>query len=250
MRKFSKIFLIVVASAAMFSFRMITDNWAAVSVDDMTKKIKEIEGFYKDNSAYTIKVTHASYKSYSATVAEEKSQGYFIKDAKNNYHSFAMGIHTVQNAKLKITVDSVNKSILINDPDKTYTKAVKTDDLSGYLKVCDQIKKIKGTNYDRFRFEFGKTQTFSAYEIWTGTDNRIEKLVMFFNAEFPSDPNEEKSAKTKPRAEIIFSDYKTTVKPVYKDHFDETKYITLKDGNYVASDKYKGCKVYDLRTKK
>lgn len=226
-----------------------TDNWKPLTVDEMGKEIKKIEEFYKTTPAYSISVSQASYKSYTAVTTEDKMTGYFIKDAKNNYHSYALGMHTIQNSKIKITVDSLNKSILINEPDKSFTKEVKTSDIGQMLKTCSAVKKITGTDGNRFRFEFGKSNTFSAYEIWTGKSAQIQKIIMYFNAEYPSDPNNEKSPKTKPRAEISFSNYKMNVKPVYSEHFDESKYIVIKNGKYEVTEKWKGYTVYDLRVK-
>jgi len=226
-----------------------TDNWNIITVDEMSKEIKKIEAFYKNTPAYSVSVTHASYKSYTATSSEDKMNGYFMKDAKNNYHSYVLGIHSVQNNKIKITVDSLNKSILINEPDKAFTKEVKVKEIEQMLKICTSVKKQNGTEISKYRFEFGKGTQYAAYEIWVNMDSRLQKIILYFNAEFPSDPDNDKSVKTKPRAEIVFSNYKTGIKPVYKDHFDETKYIKLSGDKYIPTEKFKNYKVYDLRAK-
>lgn len=229
------------------SFVLPGQDWETITVEDMTKEIKSIEDFYKGTSAYSIKVTHKTFKNYTTSVMEDQSNGYFIKDAKNNYHSFAMNIRTVQNGKIKITIDSLNQNILISEPDKSFTKEVKVSELKDLLKVCSKIKKMDSEETDKYRFEFEKSSTYSAYEIWTNSDHRIKKLVLFFSIELPSDPDDEKSAKTKPRAEIDFSNYKTGITPVYKTWFDETKYVILKNGIYEPTEKYKKYIVYNLK---
>ena len=225
------------------------DTWSTITAEEMAKETKKIEEFYKSSSAYSFYITHSTFKNYTTTVAEDKIKGYYVKDAKNNYHSFIMGTHTIQNAKIKMTIDSLNKMIQVSKPDLSFVKDVKLNEIEEMLALCTSIKKQKGEETKKFKMEFEKKYTYSAYEIWVDNESRLEKLVMYFNAEFPSDPNDEKSAKTKPRGEIIFSNYKTGIKPIYKDHFDESKYITLKGDKYVAAEKYKDYKIYDLRVK-
>lgn len=225
------------------------DNWTAITVEAMATEIKKIEAVYKDNVGYSFSISHVTYKNYTTTTAEDKMTGYFIKDAKNNYHSYILGVRTIQNSKVKITVDSINKSIQINTPDRSFTKEVKLSEVENMLKICSVVKKQDVSSGKKFRMEFAKTKKYSAYEVWVNSSSQLEKLVMYFNAEFPSDPNDEKSAKTKPRAEVLFTNYKTGLKPVYKDYFDETKYVTAKGDTYVGATNYKDYKIYDLRVK-
>lgn len=243
------IYIVLFSMAPMTVMKNPADSRTAISVEEMSKDIKKIEEFYKNTPAYSITVTHSSYKSYTATAPEDKMAGYFIKDAKNNYHSYSLGIHTLQNSKIKIAVDSVNKSILINEPDKSYTKEVKLTEIETMLKSCTSVKKETVMELTEYRFEFGKTKQYSAYGIWVNKSWQLQKIVLYFNAEFPSDPNDDKSPKTKPRAEIAFTNYKTNIKPVFKDHFDETKYIKISGDKYVTTEKFKGYTIYDLRVK-
>ncbi|MFN3342284.1 MAG: hypothetical protein ACK40M_06275 [Flavobacteriales bacterium] len=244
-------FLIYIFSLSLLSSAMVVpvNSWTAITVEDMAKETKKIESVYKVNVGYSFTISHITYKNYTTLTPEDKMTGYYIKDAKNNYHSYILGVHTIQNSKVKITVDSVNKSIQINSPDRSFTKEVKLSEVEEMLKICSAVKKQDVTTGKKFRMEFSKTKKYSAYEVWVNSSSQLEKLVMYFNAEFPSNPNDEKSAKTKPRAEVVFADYKTGIKPLYKDYFDEAKYITLKGDGYVASSAYKDYKIYDLRVK-
>lgn len=244
-------FLIYIVSFSLLSSMVLApaDNWTSITVEDMAKETKKIESVYKDNVGYSFSISHVTYKNYTTAKSEDKMTGYFIKDAKNNYHSYILGVHTIQNNKVKITIDSLNKSIQINSPDRSFTKEVKLSEVEDMLKICSSVKKQDITTGKKFRMEFSKTRKYSAYEVWVNASSQLEKLVMYFNAEFPSDPGDENSAKTKPRAEVLFTNYKTGLKPDYKSYFDETKYITFKGDTYVGSSTYKEYKIYDLRVK-
>lgn len=233
----------------LFGFILPDSNWETVTASDMSKEIKSMEEFYKNTSAYSIKIVHRTYRNYSATKIEDESTGFFIKDAKNNYHSYSMGIRTIQNSKMKLTIDSLNKSILLNEPDSYLSKEVKISELKDLLKLCSAIKMNKEEGAKKYRFEFNKGGSYSAYEIWANSSSQIKKLILFFNTEVLTDPSDEKSAKTKPRAEISFSDYTTGITPDYKKYFDETPYIQLKNEKYSGVGKYKGFEVLDLRVK-
>lgn len=234
----------------LFSGFIIQENkWEEISISDMTNNIKKIEDFYKNTSSYSLKITHKTFKSHTETKVEDFSNGFFIKDAKNNYHSYSLGIHTIQNAKYKLTIDSTNKSILVSDPDKAFTKEVKVSELKDFLKICTAIKKYNGEKNDYYKFEFGKTGTYKAYEIIVNENWQITKIKIYFNTEVLSDPSNEKSAKTKPRGEILFTDYKTGIIPDYKKYFDESQYITVKNNEFNPTEKFKGFTVYDLRVK-
>ncbi|MFZ5553170.1 MAG: hypothetical protein ACOZCO_08655 [Bacteroidota bacterium] len=241
------IYIVLFSITPMAVMKNPVDGWTAITVEEMAKETKKMEAFYKNTSSYSFKISHATYKNYTTTVTEERINGYYIKDSKNNYHSYIMGTHTIQNSKVKVTIDSTNRMIQINQPDRSFTKEVKMKEVEDMLAVCTSVKKQTGAY--KYKLEFDNKHTYSAYEVWSNSSSQLEKIVMYFNAEFPSDPRDEKSPKTKPRAEVVFSDYKTGISPSYKEHFDESKYIKAKGETYVATDAYKNYKVYDLRVK-
>lgn len=223
--------------------------WKTISKEEFLKVLEKVEKLYRTGSSYSVEVSHASFKDYATKTVHDKSTGYFIKDSKNNYHSYLMGIHTVQNEKYKVVADSAKKSIMVSGRDASLDKAMNPVDFSKSMEKCTAIKYyVSGTN-TLYRVEFSKNYPYNAYEMETDADAQVKKLILYFNSELPLDPNDKNSKKSKPRVEITFSNYKKNAAVSYSEHFDHSKYILQKQGKWIAAGKFKDCKVMNLIVK-
>jgi hypothetical protein len=222
------------------------NDWVTVSKENMSKVFEGMNSWFRNTTDYSLTVTHASYKDYKTTVPAEKSVGYFKKDKNNNYHSFLLGIHTIQNAGCKIVVDSMQKIIMVANPDKLIWTNYTNEDYTYILNAAVSIKMMNYTNEKLYRVEFSKSATISSYEFLIGSDNVLKQIVWYYGKEVKS-VDDESTTGTKPRLVITFSNMKKNAVLNYKDDFDESNYFTKNNSKMILTERYKKYKLIDSR---
>lgn len=211
----------------------------------MAKVFEKMNNWFKNTPAYSMKVTHASYENYTTTVPADRAVGYFKKD-KNNYHSFLIGIHTIQNNDYKIVIDTAQKIMLVASPDQLVWNSYTTDNYIYLLQECSAIKVTTIGTDKKYRLEY-KEGPLACYEIVVDADGLLKEVVSFYAKAIKKDENDKNSPKVKPRIVITFSGYEK--KPVfnYKKDFDESCYFIKKGSKVIPVERYKKFKFSDQR---
>jgi hypothetical protein len=80
-------------------------------------KLKSINEYYETNQNYQADVRHMLYSSASGSVIDDSYSG-FYKISYGMEHSHLLGIETIQNEILRVSIDTANKIISISDPQK------------------------------------------------------------------------------------------------------------------------------------
>jgi len=215
---------------------------------DMAKVFKQINNWFINTPIYSLSVTHASYESYKTTIPVEKAAGYFKKN-KNNYHSFLIGIHTIQNKTYKIVIDSSEKIILVANPDKLIWNTYTTSDYDTLLKTCATIKVTTVGNDKLYRMDFNSESPIAWYEFLINPNGLPKEIVWYYNQEIKKDEEDEASEKVKPRVSITFSNYNSSAVLDYNKEFNEGIYFTNTNNKISLTEKYKNYKLNDQRVK-
>ena len=217
-----------------------------IEKDEMINVFERINSWFVNTPSYSVTVTHASYEDYTTKNPFERSTGSFKKQDKN-YHSFLMGMHTIQNNKYKVVVDTSSRKILVADPDQLAMMTYSTDDYKGLLKECKQIKKTKTGRYTFYRMELPAGSAIGAYEFLVDEDGLAREVIWYYNREINKDEDDSHS-KVKPRLSISFSDYRKN--PVFSDDvFSEEEYFKINDNKLMVTTKFHGFNLSDQRLK-
>lgn len=220
-------------------------EWESVSKDNMAKVFEQMSNWYKNNATYSVVVTHASYQTHTTAVPYEKSVGFFKKE-KNNYHSFLLGIHTIQNANCKIVLDTANKAMMVANVDNSIWAAYTLEDYKHTLKMCKEIKVMTIDKNKMYRLEYAEGYPLERYEFLVSGDGSLKEIVWYYSKKIPKDIDDENSEKVKPRLSITISTYKQT-QNTSKSEFDETKYFVKKGNKLFPAEKYKNFTLSDQR---
>lgn len=222
------------------------NTWVIVSKDEMAKTFEKMSNSIKYVQTYSMVVTHASYENYKTNVPFERYVGYFKKD-KNNYHSFLLGIHTIQNSKYRISVDSTAKIMMVaNNDNNSIWDNYGLQDYKDILSICSTIKMINVGTDKLYRLEFKEPNPLTAHEFVMSAEGILKKITWYYAKEVQKDPEDKNSAKGKPRLEITFSEYKKN-SSIPKNEFDENIYFTRNDKRLVLTDRYKQYELSDQR---
>jgi hypothetical protein len=217
--------------------------WKAMSADEAVKIYSQLNALYSKTSSYGVTVKYASFKDYTTTTEYETSTGYF-KKYSNDYHSFLMGIHTIQNTRYKVVVDTSRKIIAVANPDSTFEKGLTMADYSELLKNCTSIKSAGEGDEKHYRLEFKKTYYVNAYEYTLNSSGWIKELTLYFNKTYTDEDGAEKNIK--PRLQITYTDYVENIAED-KNEFDESKYFSKNGYKLVLTAKYKDYYLSDQR---
>ena len=220
-----------------------------VSLGQINILFKAIKENYRDMEFYSMDVIHSSYVDYQSVVPYEKSIGYFMK-RKNNYCSLLMGVTTIQNEKIKLSVNPQKKFISISSPDE-YMKAVFTQaDFDLFSRFITSMKRDIIGDLATYRIEYKKGLSLSFYEMTVNNRNIITRMKLFYEREIAVDSENPKSKRSKPRMEIEFTNIKYGEQQSESRKFDTGKYIHLENGKYALSDEFKDYRLVDMRVKK
>ena len=226
----------------LIAFSFCAFDWSPLDKEAMSKKLEEINLQIKTMQNYSILISHASFEDFTSTIPHEKSTGYFKRDG-SRFHSFLMGVHTIQNAGCKLVVDSIHHLIYVSDPTSTLENTLSSQDYSILLKTCTSFKKGQVEKQMLYRFEFGKEYPLDAYEMTLSPTGLLDKISIYYNREVKRENN----TSTKPRMEITFRNWKKNT-VFASDEFDQTKYVEKKGDQYTLGPAYlKNYKLLDQR---
>jgi hypothetical protein len=223
-------------------------GWTTLTQEQFVEAFKGQETFYKNAGSYSLVITHASFTDHNAAAPYEQVSGYLHKDG-SSYHSFILGVHTVQNEKVRLEIDSAEKSILVSSPDRSFDP-LSSEQLKQSMQGCAMLKERPFDKGKAYRIEYKKGNQLQATEYYAAENGQVTKMVLFYNKLAYNPGFREKTELFQPRIEVGFTEFRTGVKFSYKNEFDENAYVTLLNGKYKGTGAYSTYRVFDTRPPK
>lgn len=251
MKNYLSIFLFLVCQ--IFFGQTNTPAWQVATKTEVIEAYQKACDWFVKTNSYKLKLKYVSYKNHISNEIKETSEGNYMRSA-NNYKTEALGILTEQNNEAKVVVDTLDKLIIISNPEALKFNLANTTDLLSLLNNTKSLKKKVAENNSTYRIDFKPNVLYDAYEFTVNTKGILESLVFYYSEKTEQDygnmANEEPiKIKIKPRLAISFYDYETNVKLNEKDFkvndivFNDAKKITLLN-------KYKHYQLKDYRYSK
>lgn len=203
---------------------------------------------YSQAKAISMNIEYNLFSSYTATTAYESSKGKFIRQ-NTSYYSELLGITTVQNTKHKITVSQAEKSLILSNPTPSNSNPSPVA-LDSILKICSNIKVVDlGEGKRIYQLSFSTLEFFDyeRIDIQLGSNQLIEKFVLYFRHAVVLDESDQRLKKEKPRLEITYS--AITLNPeVDANLFSEKKYVVaLGKNGFQPTPAYTTYQFYNLK---
>lgn len=199
------------------------ENYARAAID-----FRLVNEAYLKAAALKTDVGYTLFPSYTSTVPFEKSKGVFMKQGSSTYSNL-LGIISLSNSKVTVTLDSNEQTIVVTDPPSRNVKDPSLVDLDTLLNTCTSIeyKELGELKYYKLRFDQVPAFEYNAIEVYIDSKtNFLSRLTLFFRMEMDMDDGDDKYTKEKPRLEIVYTNVNT--RPVFaQDQFSETKYISI-----------------------
>jgi hypothetical protein len=226
-----------------------SQTWKNIDKAEMRKQLQLTRDWNSKAESYSVIITHTSFPDYTSKVPVEKINGYFHKN-NTSYNSSLAGIQTIQNGKCGIYIDSSNRVMLINKPEKEGKAPMNEMYSEAMLEKCTSIKMLENKTGKRFRLEFEKAGDVSSCEIGMNKDGSYNEIVLFYAQAIKKKQSDPESTAKKPRLEIRFTNYVLNAAFNYQKEFAEENYFIYgNDKNPVGTGKFKEFKINDQRIK-
>lgn len=222
-------------------------SWKISTKEEIASEFKKINEWYINNISYSIDITHNSYEDYKSKIPHETSKGIFVKN-NTCYHSFLLGIYTLQNENYKVVIDSMNLILLLSNPDRSFNNLVNIQDYLDGLLVCKTIKKSEPSLSERrIRLEFSTRSPIEAFELVYFPEGNIKEMTTYYAGKVKKEGAKQEEIRKKPRLSLSFTNYNLNPK-LTQDEFSEKKYLSVSKGKKpLLIGSYKKYKLSDQR---
>jgi hypothetical protein len=198
---------------------------------------------------YSFQLDYRSYKDHNEREPFETATGVYKKSGKN-YMCNVLGIKTIQNSRMKITIDSAEKLIVLTAPQNISPAAMNLDQVRDLLDNAKSLtKKIVG-KYTTYRIEFNKNELYQSMEYRFEAEGGLTQLSYYYAEQTDRDYNENGDMidmRLMPRLDVCFSAYKQEKSG--EGEFAESNIVVQQNNKLIASGKYRGYEVKDYRFK-
>lgn len=176
---------------------------------------KLISGKLNNESNYLINTEYHFYNSHSSPQPLKVMQGYYKKKGAN-YKSMTMGILTIQEDKIKVFVDSANKTITLTDADKENSSVNFGVNITLLKQYCSNLLITDSSKANRtYRLNF-KTpiDNIAFVEVVLDLNTKYLKKLTLFHSNKVDIIGVGNVNIDKPRTEVVFS------KPIFQKNTD------------------------------
>ncbi len=219
-------------------------NWETVNTEDYVLFIKDIETFYNSKPSMRCNLFTNLYEDRFSSKSLESSWGDFIR--QDNYlYSFMYGVKTIQNNKIRLTVDTLEKVLVITDVKSTQMESPFTNikDINFLANNIQSILKTKVNDINILKINFIDNEEINYLELYY--TQTLNKINVYYNAKI----DEDLSASATPKLEMqflnqIFTPIKNT------EIFSIAKYVKdIGNNKYSPMPQYSNYEFFDQRLK-
>lgn len=222
--------------------------WQSASREEVVLAYKNACSWFINTPNYSFDIKYSSYKNHNGSELTEITSGYYKRSGKN-YVSDAVGIKTIQNDRLRMIIDTSEKTIAISDPGTLSPSIQSSEELNKLLENVKSLRKRVVNKNLTYRIDFRKNEIYEAYEFSVSEKGRLEKLVYYYSEQTEKDyddNNRPVETKIKPRLDILFFNYLVSSK-TNESEFNDNSIVLAANSRVSLINKYKNYTLKDYR---
>jgi hypothetical protein len=174
-----------------------------LSKEEVIGFLQKVLQFYNKSTEYTVQTKMLAFEDYISKTPTDTSIGFFSRK-DHCISSLAIGLKTIQDETIKITVDTVQKIILLSSPDMHFSTSAQQ--LQYSIDQAIKIEYIPSKNKDNLIFYYADGSEYSKVKISIEATGFISEYFLFYAIQ---DYTSEEPKTVKPRAEVYFYDFKS-----------------------------------------
>lgn len=244
-------YILLLSSVLNLSKVQSQTSWQVSTKEETVSAYKKVCDWFINSNSYSFQVKYTSFQSHTSSEVIETSDGFYKRSGKK-YVSYAIGIRTLQNEKMRMVIDTADKVIAVTNPGSLNPSMQSSEDLIKLLENVKSLRKMSVNGTTTYRIDFRKNELYDAYEFTVNNKGFLDKLTYFYaeqtEKEYGDGEDEKPSEKkVKPRLEIIFSQYMSPANTKESEFTDQA--ILVNNSNKITLlNKYKSYQVNDYRT--
>lgn len=215
------------------------------------KDYKKTWKIMSENQNYSFKMRYLSFSDHKTKLATETASGFYTKSG-NNYLCNIMGIKTVQNSIVKVSIDSIDKLIIITNPDKIELPMTNTNRVEELIDNSKKVSRKAEKGFIIYKIDFNPNDLYESFELKIKDNGVPLQMTFFYSALIDKDYEESiqgKESALSPRLEIHFEDFKEFSK-INELDFSEKLYVLIENKIVKKTEKYKSYTLKDYRIQK
>jgi hypothetical protein len=240
------LYIVIVSNLFIGNNNAQNKQWQASSKTEVLKDYARMADWIRSTKTCYLQVKYKSFENHNDVIPYEQSVGYYYKD-NAKYHSYTLGVHSIQNEIYKWTVDSLNKLMVVSEAREQNVKAFDTELFEDVLQTCKKYLKNGTSGLTTYRFEFSEDYGLKAYEISLLNNGQINEVILYYNGIADDSEGIENPVMKFPKLQIQFANYSNTLPRLVQDVFSNAKYFTLSNQKLQIQTAYKNYKLADQR---
>lgn len=220
-------------------------EWEEINPEVFMKAIQEFEESISLGESYSLETTYNIFKNYSDKVPVQSSVGKLTCRNGSELNVSQMGFIMIQDDKLNLTIDSVNRQIIIQQPDSTFFYRKTVSDISSFSEIAEIVYKKETLGKTLYSLELKKGNPYHAIELEFLGKEVISKVIIYSNQPYTTEDYMTETDKAK--IVIDFTNFKKGRAVNLRNFKDISDFIIIKDLEFQAIGKYKDFELIDLR---
>lgn len=245
MRK--KIYSLFLASTCFVSLHGVAQEWKGLSKQAFSKLIQPISQVSRAENQQ-ISYDRFFFEEMTKVTPDSKESGKFYRGIKNQYRTENNAVTTIQSSDLKVTIDTVQKVILIAKSDSLF---IQTDFSQNIEKMMGQIDTIYYTSVgkmNKYQILFNDYCTnFSGIEMHVAdkTNQLLEVTIFYRPSNYYSESMDDETIE-QPKIVMKYSGYEQI--PIKNQLFSWSSWlIEDKKGRFQLKPEYAHFELIDTR---
>ncbi|MBI1838655.1 MAG: hypothetical protein HYR91_15430 [Flavobacteriia bacterium] len=222
-------------------------QWEVSTLEAFTNQIMASETAIVAGSSFSFDTEYLFFNDYNSNEVALKLNGSIICLNEKEIFINQFDQWTIQNKDFNLVIDSVQKTIVIQNPQTVYFQRKTLENMGIVLNSSCTVQRNVQAGMLKYSLMFEKGAKYNGCEIWFNKENMVTKYILYGGQEAVDDTDFYNPKVIQPRLEINYTNYKIGTK-TNMTHFRRVEdFIKLDNDTVVLQPKYAGYELIDLR---
>lgn len=220
-------------------------NWEKVDAAVFMEVIREYEKSIPLEESYSLETVYRIYKDFTDEEHVQSFNGKMICKNGNELNVYQMGHLMIQDKGMNITVDTLNKQMIVQHPDHSFYYRKTVQDYSVFSEMAEVTYRKKENGKTVYMLEFKKGYPYKAIEFSFTEKAAISQVIIYSNQSYYT----EDDANQGDQAKIVMNikDFRKGKSVDFNEFITVKDCILIKENELIAIGKYKDFEIIDLR---
>lgn len=235
--------IIILATLPFFGFSQ--NKWEKVDAVVFMEAIREYEQTIPLEESYSLETGYKIYKDYTDEEHIQSFNGKMIcKDGKQ-LNVYQMGHLMIQNKDMNVTIDTLNRQIIVQQPDPSFYYRKTIQDYSVFSEMAEVTYRKKEGNKTAYMLEFKKGYPYKAIEFSFTEKATISQVIIYSNQSYYTEDDIDQGGQTK--IVMNLKDFRKGKSVDFSGFITVKDCVLIKENELISVGKYKDFEIIDLR---